>query len=154
MGMNYGEPKKQISYILMGIAARLEEIEGRVRTYDTDVLIHKTEIHVLKAVKDAKDAHISGLANALGVTKGAVSQIVGKLEKKGLVRKEQDDKNMSKLRIILTAKGEIAHNRHVELHMLFEEMVQKELAQYPLEYCKFMAEALGAISKSLCQWTE
>lgn len=150
----YGEPGNQVSYLLLRLAIQFSEIESRIRTYGTDVPIYEAEIHMLATIKESEDLHISGLAEAWGVTKGAVSQLIGKLHRKGLVEKELDENNLSRLKIRLTPKGEAAHARHEDLHAQFERLMQSEVQQYSQEQRDFLAAALKAISKRLEKWEE
>ena len=137
------------SYLLLRIALQCGEIEARIRNYGTDVSIHPAEIHMIKTLKECGESHISGLAARLGVTKGAVSQLVAKLHKKGLVEKDKDDAKLSKLKVRLTAKGETAHARHQHLHTRFDTITEEELAGYPDEYREFLCAFLKKISGRL-----
>jgi Transcriptional regulators len=150
----YGELGNQISYLLLRIAIQLSEIESQIRTYGTDVSIYESEIHMLSTIKETEDIHISGLAETWGVTKGAVSQLIGKLHKKGLVEKALDENNLSRVKIRLTSKGETAQARHEDLHAQFEQLMQYEVQQYSQELQDFLAVALKGISTRLEKWEE
>jgi DNA-binding MarR family transcriptional regulator len=63
-----------------------------------------------------------GLADMLGVTKGAVSHIIMKLEHKGMVIKDTDPRNLSRLMLRLTSKGERAYLHHEKLHQKYDEL--------------------------------
>ncbi len=71
---------------------------------------------------------MTGLADMLGVTKGAVSQIIGKLEHKGMIIKDTDPRNLSRLVLRLTPKGETAYLNHEKLHEQFESFFQNALS--------------------------
>jgi DNA-binding MarR family transcriptional regulator len=74
----------KISYPLLAVVFKFMEIYKRTRYYGTDVPLFYAEIHLIKAIKENEGIHITGLAQYLGVTKGAVSQMLMKLEKKAL----------------------------------------------------------------------
>ena len=80
--INYPPLQDRASYLLMRFAIQCRDMEAKIRHYGTDVPIHEAEIHMIKAVKQTGLTHVSGLAKRLGVTKGAVSQIIMKLHKK------------------------------------------------------------------------
>jgi len=114
--------RTNISYSLLSIIEKFFEIDKRTRFYGTGKPLFHSEIHVIKAIKENKDIHITGLAERLGVTKGAVSQIAIKLEKKGLIVKEKDVNNQSKFLLQLTPLGEVAYINHLQFHKQFDEM--------------------------------
>ena len=142
------------SYLLMRFAIYVRDMEAQIRYYGTDVSIHEAEIHMIKAIKQTGETHVSGLAEKLGVTKGAVSQIIMKLHKKRLVDKETDASNQSKLNVSLTPKGEVAYARHEELHQQFDTMTEEELAKYPEEFRETMSTFLKGLMAGLEKWEE
>ena len=123
-------------------------MEAKIRHYGTDVPIHEAEIHMLKAIKQTGLTHVSGLAKKLGVTKGAVSQIIMKLHKKGLVTKGTDADNQSKLNV------EAAYARHEELHQQFDNMTEEELARYPEEFRNSVRTFLKGMLNRMDTWSE
>ena len=85
--------------------------------FNTDTDIFRSEIHIIQLIGDYKKLHVSEIGRRLGVTKGAVSQIIKKLEKKGLVRKEIDPENHTRTLAELTEKGKTAWRGHEEFHL-------------------------------------
>lgn len=64
-----------------------------------------SEIHLMKTVDYNPYANASGIAKLLGVTKGAVSQTVSRLVRKGVIVKERDSSSNNELKISLTSFG-------------------------------------------------
>lgn len=95
---------------------QFQELESEARNYGTDQVIHNSEIHMIKTIRDSGNEHVTAIAEYLGVTRGAVSQIVGKLEKKGLVERRIDPENNSRHILNLTEKGEAANGEHMRYH--------------------------------------
>lgn len=75
------------------IAHRIDEI----RIPGGKWSLNNTEMQMMREIVTAKEEKrriiSSGLAKKLGVTRSAVSQMVNKLEKRGIVRREADDKD-------------------------------------------------------------
>jgi len=69
------------------------------------VKLHASEIHLMKTVAIYPDVNATGMAKLLGVTKGAISQTLSRLVKKGVVSKESDPLTRNELKISLTAFG-------------------------------------------------
>jgi DNA-binding MarR family transcriptional regulator len=122
------------------------EIDKKTRYYGTDVPLFYAEIHLIKAIKENEGIHITGLAQCLGVTKGAVSQMLMKLEKKGFVVKEKDPENQSRFLLKLTPKGETAHLNHMRLHEEFDEIINdlvKDQDQVKIEFFRHFLARLN-----------
>ena len=66
--------------------------------------LHASEIHFMTAVAADPGGNATSLAQRLEVTKGAVSQTMGRLVKKGVIRKESGTSN-NELRVLLTPLG-------------------------------------------------
>ena len=115
---------------LLNVISLFVEAERKPRYYGTNAPIHSAEIRMLRMVREHEGIHVGGLAEILGVTKGAVSALLRKLERKGLIVKETDAYNLSKLNIHLTDKGEIAHEHHLRYHEQIDEIFKEILCQY------------------------
>lgn len=102
------------------------ELERKPKDYGTKELLHIREIHLIQTIADNKDIYLTRLAQIMGVTKGAISQNLSKLEKKGYVEKIRDPQNNSKNLIRLTNKGNVAYYGHEHYH----EEVDKEIKNY------------------------
>lgn len=141
--------KTKISYTLLRIANELLEIEKKTRNYGTDQQLFEAEIHMIKAIKENEGIHVTGLADILGVTKGAVSQIIMRLEKKGMIIKEKDIKNQSRLVLKLTHKGEIAHINHERFHLEFDDFVNEILGDATEDKIIFLKNFLTSIESNI-----
>lgn len=67
--------------------------------------LYASEIHLMKTVDYNPDVNASGIAKLLGVTKGAVSQTVSRLVRKGVIVKERDSSCNNELKLSLTSYG-------------------------------------------------
>lgn len=137
------------SYTLLRIMLRLMEVDKKRRCFGTDEQLFNAEIHMIKAIKENEGIHVTGLARILGVTKGAVSQIIGKLEKKGMITKEKDPGNQSKVNLKLTPRGEIAHLNHEKYHQQLDDVVQEVLKDASEEELGFLKSFLCGLEDEL-----
>ena len=95
----------------------VNELEKPPRTFGTDQLLTPSEIHLVEIVGDREEMlGVTEIAGVLGVTKGAVSQNVKRLLNKGLVYKEQDPGNLSRVVVKLTSQGKVAYYSHKHWH--------------------------------------
>ncbi|MDQ1295979.1 MAG: hypothetical protein QG608_3866 [Actinomycetota bacterium] len=74
-----------------------------------DVCLHPSEVHLMLVIADGTDTNATRIAEKLGVTKGAVSQTLSRLESKGMLVKEKDPHNQNELVLSLTGPGERVH---------------------------------------------
>lgn len=144
----------KISYKMLRVVWKLFEADKRTRTYGTGIPLFEAEIHMIKHIQENEGMHITGLAEMLSVTKGAVSQIIMKLTKKGMVTKETDPANLSRLVLHLTEKGIIAYNHHEKLHQAFDTMVQDALEGASEDNIIFLKSYLDTLEKEIDAFAE
>lgn len=146
--MNFANREK-ISYTLLRVILKFQDIDKQTCFYGTDEQLFNSEIHMIKAIKENEGIHVTGLAHLLGVTKGAVSQILAKLEKKGLIVKEKDVDNQSRLVLRLTPKGEIAHMNHEIYHNRINGLIEGALEDASEEETAFLKSFLDRLENKL-----
>lgn len=74
------------------------------------------EIHVVSAVAGEGAMSVTDIARRFGNTKGAASQLVARLEAKGLLAKEADPAKGSRRIVRATQRGKKAHEAHLAFH--------------------------------------
>jgi len=80
------------------------------------VKLSASEFHIIDTAGKSPNANLSTIASFLGVTKGAISQMVQKLVEKGFLKKIQQEGNRKNIILSLTKKGEEALLFHKGLH--------------------------------------
>lgn len=141
--------RNKISYTFLRIVSKISEFDKKTRYYGTDKPLYEAEIHMIKSIKENEGIHVTGLADMLGVTKGAVSQIIMKLDHKGMIIKDTDPRNQSRLLLRLTSKGEIAYMHHEKLHKKYEEIFDDLLENAAEENKTFFRELLNSLEKQI-----
>ncbi|MCP4219433.1 MAG: MarR family transcriptional regulator [bacterium] len=92
------------------------QLEKKPRKFGTGELMKGNEIHLIELVGDNEGLSVTELAALQGVTKGAVSQALKRLEGKGFTEKQEDPENISRSLVTLTAKGKTAYWSHKHWH--------------------------------------
>jgi len=128
---------------------KLFEVDKKTRYYGTDQQLYEAEIHMIKSIKESEGIHVTGLADLLGVTKGAVSQIIMRLQKKGMIIKDTDPRNLSRLVLRLTPKGETAYVNHEKLHQEFDDLVSEILKDASEDKIAFLREFLDVLNNRM-----
>ncbi len=111
----------RLGQTLVRVLNKCVENEKKPRYFGVPELLHGSEIHMVMHIGDNPGMHVSELARIAGVTRGAVSQLVSKLEKKGLVTKKGDPENSLKTVPVLTNKGKVAYYAHARRHEKMDE---------------------------------
>jgi DNA-binding MarR family transcriptional regulator len=115
-----------------------------LKTKDGEILF-PAEIHTVSEIKENAGIHVTALAEKLSVTVGAVSQILLKLERKGLVIKEKDIQNQSRFLLHLTPEGEAVHTNHLEFHKEFDVLFSELVGSESEEKVRFLTDFLTGL---------
>lgn len=117
-------------YTLFSMHDKISNLHGKFRSiielttkldkspkrFGTDNLLTHSEIHLIEIIGVDQDQGVTDISKRLGITKGAVSQSLKKLELKGYSVKEQDPENLSRSLVRLTTKGKTAYWAHKQWH--------------------------------------
>lgn len=148
MNMKFKNRTKS-SYTFLRVVSKISELERKTRYYGTDQPLYEAEIHMIKSIKENEGIHVTGLADMLGVTKGAVSQNIMKLEHKGMIIKNTDPRNLSRLVLRLTSKGETAYQYHEKLHQKYDELFNAALENATEENKAFLKNFLNSLDEQI-----
>src|SRR5210317_977618 len=88
---------------ILSLAKKMEKTQ---KSFGTGEIISHSEIHLIEIIGDTQDLSVTDLSRHMGVTKGAVSQSLKRLEKKGFTTKKTDPENLSRTIVMLTSKGQ------------------------------------------------
>ena len=146
--------KNHICFALLSLVNQFYKLERQCRNFGTDVEIHLAEIQMIMTIHNAQGIHVNGLAEKLGITKGSVSEMLRKLERKGLVRKEKDPLKMTRLNIYLTDKGLLAHQNHICFHQKLDNLVLEAAAEHSPEMLGSFTSLLNDILMRLAAFSK
>ncbi len=92
--------------------------------------LYHSERHLLDKIGDNPDMNITELAHLVGVTKGAISQVVRKIEIKGVVRRHKKGSNDKEVFVELTKAGKGIHEKHKAINQETVNALCKQLERY------------------------
>ncbi|MBY0599130.1 MarR family transcriptional regulator [Bacillus bingmayongensis] len=121
---------------------QLQRLEKHPHTFGEAGPLTPSEIHTIDAIGEERGVLMSELANRLHVTKGAVTQIIVKLENKKLVERTQNPNDSRSVIVALTEKGKNAFRAHEELHLKFYEDLNSQLDEKEIEIFEKCIEKL------------
>ncbi len=111
--------------LLHRVVARIAASEKAPRDFGTGDMLHRAEIHTVQTIGDFPGLSITELARQMEVTKGAVSQMINRLEEKRLVERFHTQDNAKDVKLILTRRGEKARSGHEAAHREMRDQVLK-----------------------------
>jgi DNA-binding MarR family transcriptional regulator len=131
-----------------------QELEKTPRSFGTDELLSSSEIHLIEMIGDNDEVlSVTDLARLVGVTKGAISQRLKKLDKKGLTVKEEDPHNISRSIVKLTSKGKAAFFSHRYWHEKMDGGYKNYLVGLDEDKIQFLQEFMDRAEDFLIRLT-
>lgn len=132
----------EMTLLMERVIHKYSQMENKKRAYGTDMLLSKSEIHTIAAVGDHPGINITTLAELLGVTKGAASQMIYKLVDKGVVEKKRSPLSDTEVVLNLTAEGIKNYDAHREFHAQTNDESLKLLREMPEAFRESMVQFL------------
>lgn len=91
---------------IFGIIRLLEEEKKKPKDYGSGVLLYPAEVQFLDTIERYPDENVSALSERMGITKGAITQMSGKLSQKELIEIIKRSDNKKEKYFGLTDKGQ------------------------------------------------
>ncbi len=104
-------PPGKIAGQVRRVLNRSMVLEKRSIVHHEGLRLYPSEIHLLQVIREGADLSAGEMAKRLGISNGAVSQTLKRLEKKGVIYKTKDPALKNKLTATLTGTGEAALRR-------------------------------------------
>jgi len=98
------------------MAERYMELERKPRRFCGGMELSSGEVHLLEVIGDQPGASVTALAGWFGISKGAISQTLKRLDNKKLIVRETDPDNLSRIKLSLSALGQMLYQEHKEWH--------------------------------------
>lgn len=137
----------EMTSLMERVIHKYTQWEDKKRTYGTDLPLSKAEIHTIAAVGSHPNINITSLAERLGITKGAASQMIYKLVDKGIVEKKVSPDSDTEVVLNLTENGMINYKAHEEYHRQTNDKAMKLLEDMPDPFYQYMLEYFSAFEK-------
>lgn len=140
---------QEIIEIFHRLLVKFQNREKRPNNFGTGELLYRFEIHVIDAIYRKPGINVSDLSIELMVTKGAISQVINKLEKKGYIQKAKDPVSNKIIYLTLTQKGEFVAVNHIKFHRKMIENFMKSTGTRSKEEIDTLLSFLKSIDSKL-----
>ncbi|UHA75765.1 MarR family transcriptional regulator [Paenibacillus sp. 481] len=108
---------------------QIRRLERQPRSFGNAGELTPSEIHVIDAIGSDEGCLMSDLAARLGVTKGAATQLVARLEQRGLIARGPHPTDARAVIVSLTALGQEAFYLHAEMHQQFYNQLRAQFSE-------------------------
>ena len=135
---------KAFLHKIYNISSRVHQLRSKDITLTLGIKLNTAALSTLNVISQNPEKNMSEISTTMGITKGAISQMVLKLEDKGLVQKNRSENNDKNYFITLTPTGEQALNEYYQLHDQLYEGMSNVLSHY-------QKEEIEVIWKFLCE---
>lgn len=120
----------EIMELFYRVVAKYNALEKLPVRHGTGADLYHSERHMLDRLGSHPDLNVTELARQAGVTKGAISQVIRKLEGKGLVRRYKKAGSDKEVFVALTEEGQGVHRQRARHHAEALAPLSRELARY------------------------
>jgi DNA-binding MarR family transcriptional regulator len=126
-----------------------QQLDSQPRKFGTETDLTGSEIHLVEVIGQNEGLSVTDMAKRLGITKGAISQTLKKLGEKGLVIKEVDPTNTSRITVSLSTKGKVGYYSHLQWHEKMDGGFRDYFFHLPEDKIKFLEEFLSILEQFL-----
>jgi DNA-binding MarR family transcriptional regulator len=131
---------REIMDLFIRVANKYKALEKIPVQYGPKQSLYHSERHVLDNIGDNPGMNVTEFADSLGVTKGAISQILKKLESKGVARRYKKSTNEKEVFLELTKLGKEIYKEHQKINEQTIIPLYEELQKYPDEKVEFLID--------------
>lgn len=136
-------------YQIMGKAGKMR---GKLISFEGTEPLNTAAIHLIDVIGKHPDYNATQLAEALGNTKGAVSQMASKLEHKGLIVRCKGEASDREVLFSLTEEGWKVYDGHELLHAELYQRLSGILDEFSADDVVKIKQALMAVDECLTEY--
>ena len=145
--------RQSLSRDLMDLIRHWAYHERQVHVYDgIEEQLYRSEIHVIWLLGKEPGIYGLKLAQKIGVTKSAASQVLAKLERRGMISSHVASDKLTKRVYSLTEEGWKVFHFHEKIHNDFERRFNNLLRQYTPEQRRFLKRFVQDLNDNLNSW--
>jgi len=132
---------------------KYQKLEKTARYLGTGDPLYPSELHIIRAIGKQPGVISIEISHAFGITKGAVSQVVTRLVKKGYVEKSKSHTYSKEVTLTLTAKGKKAFVAHERLHASLDASFRRFLMRLSREQAEGFKKIITHIERHLDEYS-
>jgi Transcriptional regulators len=138
---------EELIEIFTRIFYKFSNVMKSARSFGTNFILYPSEIHVIDVIGREPGINVTGIADKLGITKGAIPKIIRKLIRKELIYRYQEAANKKMVCFHLTDKGAVAFQKHIEFHRNLDDGIFGRLKALNQEERALLKDIFAEIEK-------
>lgn len=138
--MDRKKKSAEIEELFIRLVNKYKALEKIPVDYGVGRDLYHSERHLIDQIGDNPEMNITEFAQFQGVTKGAISQTVKKLENKGVVRRYKRGQNDKEVFLELTEAGRTIYKKHKEVSQESIVPLYEELKRHSDEKVNFLVD--------------
>lgn len=125
------EKLEQLCGLFNQVVNQYGKLEKEIHTNGADVPLHLSDTHTIVAIGKNTNINIAKLSRLQRVSRSAVSQMVSKLVKQGLVEKKISPETENEVILTLTENGKKVFYAHERAHQWLRAKLTSIFEKYP-----------------------
>ena len=142
----------QLMHVLDQVLTKVDSLHSPSHDFGTGIPIYRNEIHTIQDIGRHPRINLKTLAEHMGVTKGAASQTITKLVRKGMVRKTHSKGNAKEVLLELTDLGWTGFSNHEQFHMDMFDIAREYFGNQIGTKLEMFASVMNDFNKILIQY--
>ena len=118
-------------------------------TYEGGLVLYPAQSHMLEIIGENEAITVTRIAEAYMITKGAVSQIIGFLDEKGLLVRKPSEKGGRTTELYLSEQGRRVLAEHRERHRPMTEQITALTSQLSPDAIAFLEQMADIIEENI-----
>ncbi|MFA5268713.1 MAG: MarR family transcriptional regulator [Methanoregula sp.] len=147
--MTANQDMRKVSEQWIRILNKMDADERCPKDFGSGDLLHCSEIHTIMMIGKNKDINPASLSLLLGISRSAISQMIGRLVLKNLVEKHRDPDNDKEILLRLSPRGTIAYLGHEQHHAKIYARMHRSLGDLTDEQFALILRFLSAMEETI-----
>ncbi|MCB5108893.1 MarR family transcriptional regulator [Streptococcus mutans] len=127
--------------------ATYAQLEKNQHVIKGAIPLNTAEVHTLVSIAQNQPINLVGLSKVRGISRSAVTQMVSRLESKGLLIKVPNESNRQEMLLSLTRAGQKIYQAHQKQHAYLEKKVMAVLQAYPQDFLANLEAMMADLEK-------
>lgn len=107
---------EQAEHYMVMLFNRYIDLSKKTYEYSEGIFLYPNEIHTVEYIAESSTTNMTDIANQMGLTRGAVSKLVAKMEGMGLLVRYKYHPRQKEIYVHLTDAGVRAYEGHKRYH--------------------------------------
>lgn len=151
-GSMSGSQYADVEHYMVQLFNRYMELSKKSYEYCEGIPLYPNEIHTVEYIAVSSTTNLTEIANQMGLTRGAVTKMISKLENLGLLVRYKYHPKQKEIYVHLTKAGVRAYEGHKEYHaMMWERLsgyfqsLEESQRQVVLDFLEQYLEGMNSL---------